>query len=225
MSRIRLTRRAALHACYVTHSALWASYQSECGGSYLEEAAFAPEHVLALPPAPTLQGRLKAAVPSWQDTLARAPRDAPNGAPTVLVIAGAALVRVRTLCCVSSRACHSPAPAQRVIELIRELPEFHRGCPVAKLFSKHIKVEEQAATLGTSQVCIGVGTPARLDKLFSMGALSASRLSLVVVDCFRDLKNRTLLDIPETRRDMWLLWRTHLAQRIADGHTRVALAG
>ena len=74
-------------------SALWESYKAECGGSFLEEEAFAPEHVVPLPPGPSLQGRLKGATPDWRDTLARPPPGAPPAAPSVLIIAGAALVR------------------------------------------------------------------------------------------------------------------------------------
>jgi protein CMS1 len=110
-----------------------------------------------------------------------------------------------------------------VLELLKEMPEFNRGCRIAKLFSKHIKPEEQAELLAAGPVCIGVGTPARLDKLVAMGALSLSRLRLVVLDCSRDAKLRSLLDIPETRRDTWQLWRTHLAPRVTAGHTRIAL--
>ncbi len=110
-----------------------------------------------------------------------------------------------------------------MLELLKELPEFNRGCRVAKLFSRHIKLEEQAEALAAGPVCIAVGTPARIDKLVAMGALSLARCSLLVLDCARDAKQRSLLDIPETRRDTWQLWRTHLAARVASGDTRVAL--
>ena len=110
-----------------------------------------------------------------------------------------------------------------MLELLKELPDFNRGCRVAKLFSRHIKPEEQAASLAAGPVCVAVGTPARIDKLLSMSALSLSRLRLLVLDCGRDVKQRSMLDIPETRRDTWQLWRTHLAARIASGDTRVAL--
>jgi protein CMS1 len=113
--------------------------------------------------------------------------------------------------------------AQRVLELLKELPEFNRGCRVAKLFSRHIKPEEQAELLAAAPVCIAVGTPARIDKLVAMGALSLGRCSLLVLDCQRDVKQRSLLDIAETKRDTWQLWRAHLATRIAAGDTRVAL--
>ena len=75
-------------------SALLASYADDAGGaSFLEAEAFDASRLVALPPGPSLQGRLKAALPTWRDTLARAPPDAPHGAPVVIVVAGAALVR------------------------------------------------------------------------------------------------------------------------------------
>lgn len=183
-------------------AALYASYSATRGGSFLEAVAFAPEALLRLPPAPSLQGRLKAALPAWRDCLARPPPGAPPGAPAVLVVAGAAL---------------------RVLDLIRQLPDFNAKCRVAKLFSKHIKVEEQAEQLGKGPVCIALGTPARLDRLLALGALDASHLQLVVLDCARDVKQRALLDIPETRGDWWALWHGHLAARVASGATKLAL--
>lgn len=70
-------------------------------------------------------------------------------------------------------------------------------------------------------MCVGVGTPARLDKLVALGALSLARLQLLVIDCSRDLKKRSLLDIPETRRDLWALWRSHLAEKVTTSQLRV----
>lgn len=186
---------------------LWDSYRSECGGgSFLEHAEFEPPSILLLPRrGESLQARLQAALPTtWRDTLGRAPPHATRcGAPALLVVAPAAL---------------------RALELLRELPDFHRACPVAKLFAKHIKIAEQVELLASRPLCIGVGTPARLAALVADGALSLERVALVVVDCSRDVKLRNLLDIPETRRDFWaLLWRQHLGARVAAGHTRIAL--
>jgi hypothetical protein len=182
-------------------AALWASYQSECGGSFLEEEAFGAGHFCGPAEGGSLQAQLQAAAGAdWRQLLARAPPGTPAGAPTCLVVAGAAL---------------------RVLEVIRQLPDLHRAVPIAKLFSKHIKPAEQAAALAAGPLCVGVGTPARLDKLLALGALSLSRLKLLVIDCSRDMKKRTLLDIPETRRDLWALWRLHLAPKIAAGELRV----
>lgn len=75
-------------------AALLASYVSECGSaSYLEQEAFRPECFLTLAQPASLEQQLKAAVPEWRGTLARAAPDVPPGSPVVLIIAGAALVR------------------------------------------------------------------------------------------------------------------------------------
>jgi len=80
-------------------AALLASYVAECGAaSFIEEEAFKSECVLAFSPKqPSLEAKLKTATPKWKDTLARAPHDVPTGSPVVLIIAGAALVRVATV--------------------------------------------------------------------------------------------------------------------------------
>ena len=77
--------------------------------------------------------------------------------------------------------------------------------------------------LGAEQVCIAVGTPARLEKLVSVDALHLDRVTLLLIDCQRDIKQRSMLDIPETRRDFWTLWRTHLGNRVAEGRVKVGL--
>ena len=77
--------------------------------------------------------------------------------------------------------------------------------------------------LGAEQVCIAVGTPSRLEKLVSVDALHLDRVTLLLIDCQRDIKQRSLLDIPEVRRDFWQLWRTHLATRVAAGRIKVGL--
>lgn len=115
--------------------ALWHSYKAECGGSFLEEEAFGAEHFCAAQAGADAQARLKAAAgPGWRDLLARAPASTPPGAPTCLVVSGAAL---------------------RCIELIRLLPELHRGVPIAKLFGKHLKPAEQARYGSGTKLCSG----------------------------------------------------------------------
>ena len=75
--------------------ALLASYVQQCGpASYIEQEAFGEEHwAFGAQPPRELQHKLKAAVPSWRDTLARAAPGAPPGSPVVIIVAGAALVR------------------------------------------------------------------------------------------------------------------------------------
>lgn len=198
---------------------LWESYKTESGGgSYLEADAFSPSTLLRLPPPPPpaagsvgdsgsnsavgLFGRLQAALGPGCASALSPPASAPAGSPCVLVVAGAAL---------------------RCLELLRSLPEAARRGPGAKLFGKHLKAADQAAALGRAPVGVAVGTPARLATLAAGGGLRLDGLRLVVLDCGRDLKLRCVLDIPETRRDFWALWRGCLAARVAAGHTKVAL--
>ena len=50
-----------------------------------------------------------------------------------------------------------------------------------------------------------VGTPHRLGQLVESGALKVGRLTHVLLDCNRDVKQRCLLDMPEIARDFWKL--------------------
>lgn len=80
----------------------------------------------------------------------------------------------------------------------------HPPPPVAKLFSKHIKLEENTATLeaaaGSSlgHVPLAVGTPARVLALLDARALALLRSTVVVVDVSRDVKERMVVDGPDT---------------------------
>ena len=75
-----------------------------------------------------------------------------NGAPTLVFIAGAAL-RV--------------ADATRVLKE-KEL-RGEKGGEVAKLFAKHIKLDEHVAFLRRTKLAAAAGTPGRLGKLLERG--------------------------------------------------------
>ncbi|KAL0947145.1 hypothetical protein HGRIS_013273 [Hohenbuehelia grisea] len=111
-----------------------------------------------------------------------------NGSPTLLFIAGAAL---------------------RVADVTRVLKDKslrgEKGGEVAKLFAKHFKVAEHVSYLKRTKVGAAVGTPGRIGKLLSEeDALSVSALSHIILDTtYRDSKNRSLLDIPETREEVF----------------------
>ena len=81
----------------------------------------------------------------------------------------------------------------------------------------------QAEELAGRSVCAAAGTPARIAKLCDIEALSLDRLELVVLDMQRDAKRRSILDIPETRKDWWELFGGHLSARLRTGETRLAL--
>ncbi|KAI8998835.1 U3-containing 90S pre-ribosomal complex subunit-domain containing protein [Trametes punicea] len=111
-----------------------------------------------------------------------------NGAPTLLYVAGAAL-RV--------------ADVTRVLRDKRLRGE--KGGDVAKLFAKHFKLEEHVAYLKRTKIGTAVGTPGRLGKLLcDTDALATTALTHIILDVsYRDVKKRTLLDIPETRNEVF----------------------
>ncbi|ATY62575.1 kinase-like domain [Cordyceps militaris] len=71
----------------------------------------------------------------------------------------------------------------RAADIVRALRIFaSKDIAVAKLFAKHMKVDEQVALLKKLRVSIAVGTPARLSELIDNGALSLEGLHRIVVD-------------------------------------------
>ena len=89
-------------------------------------------------------------LPVLRTRLAQRPKY--NGAPTLVFIAGAAL-RV--------------ADATRVLKE-KEL-RGEKGGEVAKLFAKHIKLDEHVAFLRRTKLAAAAGTPGRLGKLLERG--------------------------------------------------------
>ncbi|PKS09371.1 hypothetical protein jhhlp_003985 [Lomentospora prolificans] len=111
-------------------------------------------------------------------SLGKAPK--PHGAPHTLIVTGGGL-----------RAANVVRRAVRKFQ--------SKDNTVAKLFAKHMKVEEQVSFLGKSRTGIGVGTPARLSDLIENGALSLSHLRRVVVDASHvDQKKRGVMDMKDT---------------------------
>jgi protein CMS1 len=88
--------------------------------------------------------------------LAQRPKS--NGAPTLIFIAGAAL---------------------RVADVTRILKDKklrgEKGGEVAKLFAKHIKIEEQITYLKRTKLSAAAGTPGRLGKLLECGRVNVLR--------------------------------------------------
>ncbi|KAF8162990.1 U3-containing 90S pre-ribosomal complex subunit-domain containing protein [Crassisporium funariophilum] len=133
-----------------------------------------------------------------------------NGAPTLLYIAGSAL---------------------RVIDLTRVLKDKklrgEKGGEVAKLFAKHIKLAEHVALLQMTKVGAAVGTPGRLGQLLNeTDALHLSAVSHIILDItYKDAKNRSLLDIPETRDELFkkVFSSPQVLKSIKEGKIQVVL--
>lgn len=118
------------------------------------------------------------------------------GAPVVLVVSASAVA------------------ANGIVKKLRD-PCLGR---VAKLFAKHLKVEEQCKELREGSVLVGVGTPGRVLKLAELGALSTERLGLLVLDVQRDAKLMTVMDIPETRADFSRILSSLCLPRFSQGN-------
>lgn len=96
-----------------------------------------------------------------------------------------------------------------------------KGGEVAKLFAKHIKIDEHVTFLRRTKLSAAAGTPGRLGKLLERGAfcfpsrsqqldsqfadaLLTSALTHIILDVsHRDSKLRNVLDIPETRDEVF----------------------
>ncbi|KAM3499267.1 hypothetical protein MY10362_007465 [Beauveria mimosiformis] len=88
----------------------------------------------------------------------------------------------------------------RAADIVRAVRKFaSKEIAVAKLFAKHMKVDEQVTFLNKTRVSIAVGTPARLSELIDNGALSLEGLHRIVVDASHiDQKKRGVMDMKDT---------------------------
>ncbi|KAK3336194.1 U3-containing 90S pre-ribosomal complex subunit-domain containing protein [Cercophora scortea] len=128
-----------------------------------------------------------------------------QGSPHTIIIAGAGL---------------------RATDLVRAVRKFQKkGNPVAKLFAKHFKVEEQVAFLKKNRTGIAVGTPQRLIDLIENEALSLQCLKRVVIDASHiDQKKRGIMDMRETMMPLVrMLSRKELKEKFTDTKKPVEL--
>ena len=110
------------------------------------------------------------------------------------------------------------ASAARAVALASKAGLGQLNCRVAKLFSKHMKPKEQVRMLAQQRYFgLGVGTPNRLLKLASEGALSLGATKLLVVDMHRNEKRQTILDVKETAADLAALYRSMIRSRLQEG--------
>ncbi|ELU43841.1 hypothetical protein AG1IA_02130 [Rhizoctonia solani AG-1 IA] len=96
-----------------------------------------------------------------------------------------------------------------------------------QLFAKHFKLKDHVAHLAKTRVGVAVGTPARISQLLAEpDALSVKALSHIVLDLtFIDTKQRSLLDIPETRVDTLrgVLGHSRIRERLLNGKTKIVI--
>ncbi|RGP71101.1 DNA rna dead deah box type [Fusarium longipes] len=143
-----------------------------------------------------------------------------KGAPHTLIVAGAGL---------------------RAADIVRSMRKFQsKENSIAKLFAKHMKVEEQVQFLQNHRTGICVGTPARLMDLIDngkpfpplpneppdkIGALCLDHLKRLVVDASHiDQKKRGVLDMKDTMMPLArFLSRKEFKDRYGDEKKPLAL--
>ncbi|KAJ1987792.1 cms1 ribosomal small subunit [Dimargaris cristalligena] len=127
----------------------------------------------------------------------------PKGSPRILIIT-----------CENNRAK----------ELIKHVQKATSVRQVASLHARKVKVAEQAAFLKKGQVDFAIGTPTRMLKLTeNKGALKMDRVELVIIDCFRDAKDRMVVDMPGCFEDLFTLFRECFFPNIMKNTLQVAL--
>ncbi|XP_062150106.1 protein CMS1 [Alnus glutinosa] len=154
-----------------------------------------------------LGNHMKAAFgPSWKESLCEKhllEGKVDPGSPALLIISSSAL---------------------RSIQLLKGFRSLTKECHAAKLFSKHMKVEEQVSLL-KNRVNIASGTPSRIKKLIDIDALGLSRLAVILLDIHPDVKGYSLFTLPQLRDEFWDLYKNYFHQRLLQGDMRICLYG
>jgi len=87
---------------------------------------------------------------------------------------------------------------------------------------KRDQIARQAKAVA-SGVAVGIGTPGRILRLMDEGHLKPSGLEAILLDLKPDRKQRDLLELPETRRDLFGLLRRHLLPVLSQTSQRLLL--
>nr|CAB3231915.1 uncharacterized protein C3orf26 homolog [Phallusia mammillata] len=137
---------------------------------------------------PSISSYLQKVLPKWRKVSADYKH---KMSPLVIIVCGNAL-----------RACNLNTQAQ----------DFKgKKCKSLKLFSKHMKIEDQIKSLRKGIVHFAVGTPARIKGLIQQAALSLEHTKAFIVDMnWQDVKRKSIVNIPEVRKSLMDLLRDHV---------------
>lgn len=86
--------------------------------------------------------------------------------------------------------------ARRAVQLLKDMKPLKTR--TAKLFAKHLTVQEQTEWLQQTPFGLAVGTPHRLNVLCQSGALKLNATRLIVLDAHQDSKGFTVCTLPDT---------------------------
>lgn len=113
--------------------------------------------------------------------------------------------------------------AANIARSVRKFPE--KEAKVAKLFAKHIPIQDAIKFLKTYRTGIAIGTPQRIKDLTDNGALKIDCLKRIVVDASHiDQKKRGILEMKETQIAL-ISWLTQkdLRERYCDKNGGIKL--
>lgn len=113
--------------------------------------------------------------------------------------------------------------ADRCVAIIKELRVFRNSARFGKLFSRHMKVNEQVSMLQSSVVHIAIGTPARVLKLSELGCLKLDKLKVVFYDAKVDMKMRNIFSMKDIQKDLWGFYDNHLKDLLAKDQIQVSI--
>lgn len=189
------------------HTAITAVLKEKLGAQALEDILpdsdkdFYSHNVNLSSPSDYLKDIL---APVWRSTLKKSLYLKVPGSPSVLLLCSSAI---------------------RAVELNRQIKEFCGGkCKVAKLFAKHMKVQEQQKYLRKTNCQLGIGTPARIALLIKSGALHLEHMICIVLDWnWRDAKLKRMVDVPEIRKELVSLLKDHLLEVVQGSPCKLAL--
>jgi hypothetical protein len=105
--------------------------------------------------------------------------------------------------------------AVRACDIIKRfVPHIDPKRKCAKLFSKHMKIEDQVQFLKTQDCHFGVGTPSRIMQLFANGALSVSSIASIIIDVKPDPKSFSVLTQLDTQKDFFSCFHNYIASSL-----------
>jgi U3-containing 90S pre-ribosomal complex subunit len=106
--------------------------------------------------------------------------------------------------------------ATRCTEVLKQLNSLNAR--IAKLFAKHLSVDEQKEILKQS-IAFAVGTPARVMQLIQLGCLNLDG-TVVMIDLTPDSKKFNILTSFDASEDFFTLYRECLHEKLRDGKVK-----
>lgn len=87
-----------------------------------------------------------------------------------------------------------------------------------------MKLDDQIKFLKSDKVPIAIGTPGRISTILGCDPRCLGGLKYIIIDMLRDVKLRSVLDIPETRDPLFDIIFKKLIDKVKSGSIKIAFA-